>query len=183
MVLTEQQLVNVHVTRFRSANLRFCFSFFASFSKLCRRQTSAEIRCYDVPHKNYQDFQAYVRQYAGPDKRFIDPQFHFSHPARLTFRSKAQMAQYFVNYISRDTSYGELKRNCQTFCADLCSFLAGKKGIVPFHPVSRVEYNNRTYLFLYDSFMYESKEAKKLKSKQQHQQQHKKTFNYAMDNF
>ena len=127
----------------------------------------AEIRAYDVPYKTHEDFKSFVWKYAGNDKRFIDPQFHFSHPARLTFRSKSQIAQYMINYISRDTSYAELKRNCQTFCADLCSFLAGKKGIVPYHPVSRIEYSNRTYLFLYDSSMYESRENKKLKRKDQ----------------
>lgn len=87
----------------------------------------AEIRAYDVPYKSHEDLKSFIWKYAGHDKRFIDPQFHFSHPARLTFRSKAQIAQYLVNYIGRDTSYAELKRNCQTFCADLCSFVAGKK--------------------------------------------------------
>ena len=145
----------------------------ASF--LDRRPSSAEVRCYDVPYKSHEDFKSFVYKYEGGDKRFIDPHFHFSHPARLTFRSKAHIAQYLINYISRDTSYAELKRNCQTFCADLSAFVAGKKGIVPFHPVSRVEYNNRTHLFLYDSFMYESRQAKKLKSKQQR----KSTFNAA----
>jgi hypothetical protein len=112
-------------------------------------------------------------KYAGNDKRFIDPHFHFSHPARLTFRSKRHIAQYLINYISRDTSYAELARNCQTFCSDLASFLAGKKQILPFHPVSRVEYNNRTYLFLYDSYMYDSR-SKKAKAKQQKQRQNTK---------
>lgn len=105
-------------------------SLLASFrlENINRRQTSAEIRCYDVPFKGHEEFKSYLFKYEGGDKRFIDPQFHFSHPARLTFRSRAHIAQYLVNYISRDTSYGELKRNCQTFCADLCSFIAGKKG-------------------------------------------------------
>lgn len=94
-----------------------------------RRQTSAEIRCYDVPYKSHEDFKSYMFKYEGRDKRFIDPQFHFSHPARLTFRSRAHIAQYLINYISRDTSYGELKRNCQTFCADFSAFIAGKKGM------------------------------------------------------
>jgi hypothetical protein len=131
-----------------------------------RRSTSAEIRCYDVPAKSLDEFKVFVLKYKGNHQRFIDPQFHFSHPVRLTFRSKAQIAQYLINYITRDSTYGELKRNCQTFCADLCSFLAGKKGIEPYHPVSRIEYSNRNHLFLYDSHMYETREEKRRKSKQ-----------------
>ncbi|KAL7556949.1 hypothetical protein ACA910_005298 [Epithemia clementina (nom. ined.)] len=127
------------------------------------RMSSAEIRCLDVSSKNLDEFKEYIARYEGKDKRFVDPHFSFSHPARLTFRSKKHLAQYFLNYIQRDSTYGELKRNCQTFCADLVAFLAGKKDIVPFHPVSRIEYLNRTYLFLYDSNMYETREEKKNK--------------------
>jgi hypothetical protein len=82
-------------------------------------------------------------------------QLSFSHPARLTFRSRAHIAQHLLNYVNRDSSYAELKRNCQTFASDLCAFVAGKKKVAPFHPVSRIEYTNRTYFFLYDSHMYD----------------------------
>jgi len=130
----------------------------------------------------------YVRIYQdGKDRRFVDPRVSFSHRARLTFRSKSHVAQYLLNYILRDPSYAELKRNCQTFAgalnqtlfllslvgkvqskilstnflgyfiADLCAFIAGKKEVLPFHPVSRIDYQNRTYLFLYDSHMYENR--------------------------
>jgi len=124
------------------------------------RTTSAELRCYDIEAKSLDEFKQYVDTHTGRTKRFVDPQFTFSHPARLTFRTKAHIAQYLLNYISRDSAYGELKRNCQTFTADLCSFIAGKKDVVPFHPVSRVDYHNRTYLFLYDSDMYDKKDPK-----------------------
>ena len=87
-------------------------------------------------------------------KRFLDVQFTFSHPVRLSFRSKRNIAHFLLNYIDRDMSYSELTRNCQTFAADLCSFLAGKKGIIPYHPINRVEYHNRSHLFLYDATMY-----------------------------
>uniref|UniRef100_A0A7S1UNC8 Uncharacterized protein n=1 Tax=Grammatophora oceanica TaxID=210454 RepID=A0A7S1UNC8_9STRA len=116
--------------------------------------TDAEIRCYDVESKNLDEFKEFVAQYEGQDKRFVDPQFSFSHPVRLTFRSRGHICQYLLNYIRRDTSYNELRRNCQTLSADLCGFLAGKKDIVPFHPVSRIDFRSRTYLFLYDSSMY-----------------------------
>ena len=127
------------------------------------RTNAAEIRCLDVPIKSLDELKSYMKQYIGPDLRFVDPQYSFSHDARLTFRSKSHIAQYLINYITRDSSYADLKRNCQTFTADLCAFLAGKKDIAPYHPVSRIDFQNRTYFFLYDSHMYESKEAKKKK--------------------
>ena len=116
--------------------------------------THAEIRCYDVAARNLYEFKAYIDKYTGHDQRFVDPHVSFSHAARLTFRSKKHVAQYLLNYIQRDQSYNELKRNCQTFTADLCSFIAGKRNVPPFHPVSRIDYQNRTYLFLYDHHMY-----------------------------
>ena len=116
--------------------------------------TSAEIRCFDVEAKNLDDFKAFVYQYEGKTKRFVDPHFHFSHSTRITFRSKANIAAYLLNYIRRDCSYSDRSKNCQTLAADLCGLLAGKKGIVPFHPVSRIEYRDRKHLFLYDSIMY-----------------------------
>lgn len=121
------------------------------------KSTRSEIRCYDVPAKSLEEFQKYMARYEGPSQRFVDPRFTFSHAARLTFRSKPQIAQYLINYIMRDSSYAELKRNCQTFAADLCSFLAGKKNVPPFHPVNRIDYQNRAYLFLYESQMYDKK--------------------------
>jgi hypothetical protein len=130
------------------------------------RTEQAEIRCYDIPVQSLSEFQDYVQQYVGPTQRFLDPQVTFSHSARLSFRSRQHIAQYLINYIMRDTTYAELKRNCQTFTADLCSFLAGKKNVAPFHPVSRIEYQNRTYLFLYDSGMYETKLEKKRRKSQ-----------------
>lgn len=127
--------------------------------------TAAEIRCYDVPAKNLDELKEYITEYSGPDKRFVDPQYTFSHPARLTYRSKSNIAQYLVNYISRDCSYKELTRNCQTLTADICSFLAGKKDIVPYHPISRIDYHSRTHFFLYDSTMYQVRKTAHLKGK------------------
>ena len=105
------------------------------------KETRGEIRCLDVPSRNLREFLAYVDKYKG--SRFIDPRLAFSHVARLTFRSKAAIAQYLLNYVRRDSTYAELKRNCQTFSADFCAFLAGKRVVQPFHPVSRIEYMNR----------------------------------------
>jgi hypothetical protein len=110
----------------------------------------SEVRVLDVKARNLSEFQAYIEKYTGGTKRFVDPHYTFSHDVRLTFRSKRQLAQYFINYISRDSTYGELKRNCQTFSADLCAFLAGKRNISPFHPVNRIEYQPKIHYFLYE---------------------------------
>lgn len=127
--------------------------------------TAAELRCYDVEAKNLAEMKEFISQYSGGDKRFIDPRYTFSHPARLSYRSRSNIAHYLVNYIGRDCGYSELSRNCQTFAADLCSFLAGKKEVVPFHPVNRVEYHNRTHLFLYDSNMFTKRKGETLKGR------------------
>lgn len=123
--------------------------------------TVAEVRCYDVEAKSLDEMKEYMKIYSGADTncvaRFIDPKCTFSHSARLTYRSRSNIAQYLLNYISRDYSYSELKRNCQTFAADLCSFVAGKKDVAPYHPINRMDYHNRTHLFLYDSSMYDKK--------------------------
>ncbi len=127
--------------------------------------TAAEVRCYDVKAKNLDEMKQYIEKYNGPDKRFLDPHYTFSHPARLTYRSRSNIAQYLVNYMTRNSTYSELNRNCQTVAADLCSFLAGKKDIIPYHPINRLEYHNRAHLFLYDSSMYKQKKGETLKGK------------------
>lgn len=129
-------------------------------------ESSAEIRCYDVTAKNLNEFKVYMSKYIGGTKRFIDIQYTFSHPARITFRSRANIAQYLINYIMRDTAYTELRRNCQTYCADLCVLIAGKKNVQPFHPVIRIEYQNRTHLFLYEYNMYHKDKNKHKKHQQ-----------------
>jgi len=127
--------------------------------------TAAELRCYDVDAKNFDEIKKFIEKYTGPEKRFLDPQYTFSHPARLSYRSRSNVAHYLVNYISRNCSYSEIARNCQTLAADLCSFLAGKKDVVPYHPINRIEYYNKSHLFLYDSSMYEAKKGESLKGK------------------
>ena len=127
--------------------------------------TAAEIRCYDVAAKSLEEMKEYIATYTGPDQRFLEPHYSFSHGARLTYRSRSHIAQYLINYISRDCSYSELTRNCQTLAADLCGFLAGKKDVVPYHPINRIDYHNRTHFFLYDSDMYATRERAHLKGK------------------
>lgn len=127
--------------------------------------TAAEVRCYDVPARNLEEMKEFIAMYTGPGKRFLDPHYTFSHPARLTYRSRSHIAQYMINYISRDCSYSELTRNCQTLAADICGFLAGKKDVVPYHPINRIDYHNRTHFFLYDSGMYSVKNKAHLRGK------------------
>ncbi|KAI2499942.1 hypothetical protein MHU86_14563 [Fragilaria crotonensis] len=86
------------------------------------RTSAGEIRCYDVPQANITEFMEYMDRFKGNDARFVDPQITFSHKARLSFRSKRDLAQYLLNYVGRDCSYQELRKNCQTFAADLCAF-------------------------------------------------------------
>jgi hypothetical protein len=118
------------------------------------RTSAGEIRCYDVPQTNITEFMQYMEHFKGNNARFVDPQITFSHKARLSFRTKRDLAQYLLNYVGRDCSYQELRKNCQTFAADLCAFLAGKKSVDPFHPLVQMEYRNRSYQFLYESHMY-----------------------------
>jgi hypothetical protein len=113
----------------------------------------SEIACYDVPIASLEAFQEYIQHYTGPHKRFLDPRLSFSHPVRLSHCSQHHIAQYLLNYITHDRTYRLFGRSCQTFSADLCSFLTGKK-VVPFQPISRVQYQNRTYMFSYNSDMY-----------------------------
>lgn len=127
--------------------------------------TATELRCYDIKAKNLDEIKKFIEKYTGPNKRFLDPQYTFSHAARLSYRSRSNIAHYLLNYINRNSSYSEMTRNCQTFAADLCSFLAGKKDIVPYHPLNRIEYYNKAHLFLYDSTMYKPKRGETLKGK------------------
>ena len=118
------------------------------------RDSLSEIRVFDVDAKNVEEFLEFMGRYEGLDKRFYDIRKTFSHATRLTFRSREHIAQYLINYCRRARTYSEIQRNCQTFAADFCAFLAGKKDVQPFHPINRVEYRNQTHYFLYESTMY-----------------------------
>ena len=119
--------------------------------------SASEIRCLDVEAKSFEEFQEYIQKYVG--SRFLDPRYTFSHPARLSYRSKSNIARYLLNYVNRDCSYSEFTRNCQTLAADLCSFLAGKKDVVPYHPINRIDYHNRSHFFLYESNLFSKKDS------------------------
>mmetsp|Transcript_12895 Transcript_12895/g.19531 ORF Transcript_12895/g.19531 Transcript_12895/m.19531 type:complete len:615 (+) Transcript_12895:153-1997(+) len=119
------------------------------------KDTLSELRCIDVRAKNLREYLGFMKLHTGKDKRFIDVRHTFSHAVRLTFCTKEQIAQYLINYIRRGRTYSEMRKNCQTFAADFCAFLAGKKDVQPFHPLNRFEYRNQTHYFMYESTMYE----------------------------
>ena len=114
----------------------------------------AEIRVSDVPVKSLDEFKDYVQQYTGPTLRFLDPHFTHSGCVRLSARSQADIARYLLNYMRRDVRYDQLFRSCQCFASDFYSFCAGKSGIQPFKWVSRMEYTNRSHMFIYEPTMY-----------------------------
>lgn len=116
----------------------------------------AEIRCSDVPAKSLEEFKEYVSMYVGCDKRFLDPHFHLSAYARLSYRSQSDIARYLINYRNRDERYTQEFRNCQTFACDFFSFVCGKKEVSPFAFVNRQGYINRSHLFLYDADLYDN---------------------------
>jgi len=118
----------------------------------------SEIRVTNVPFKDKEDMITnYMNKYEGHQGRFVDTNCSFSHEVRLTFNKRSHIATYLVNYILRDKTYSEMKRNCQTFAADLCGFLAGKKDVSPYHPVNQIQYRNSTHTFLYESTKYSKK--------------------------
>mmetsp|Transcript_23829 Transcript_23829/g.57456 ORF Transcript_23829/g.57456 Transcript_23829/m.57456 type:complete len:554 (-) Transcript_23829:529-2190(-) len=130
------------------------------------RSTMSEIRVTDVPYKNKDDFVSnFMKRYEGHSEggRFVDINCSFSNEVRLTYNSRSNVATYLLNYIRRNRTYSEMRRNCQTFAADLCGFLAGKGSVSPYHPVNQIQYYNTTHYFLYESSKY-SKEKKSTSS-------------------
>jgi hypothetical protein len=139
------------------------YAAFPSELVLPWKTTLSEIRVTNVPFKNKDDLiENYMKTYEGRQGRFVDTNCSFSHEVRLTFNLRSHIATYLVNYILRDKTYSEMKRNCQTFAADLCGFLAGKKDVSPYHPVNQIQYHNSTHTFLYESSKYSKKKRSKL---------------------
>jgi len=122
------------------------------------KTTKSEIRLHDVPYEKMEEFLSkFMKEYESPSERFLDIQHTYSHEVRLSHNSRLDICIYLLNYIRRDKTYDQLKRNCQTFAADFYGFLAGKKDVKPFHPINKIEYVNRNHFFLYESSKYTSK--------------------------
>jgi hypothetical protein len=143
---------NVHSL---SQNNLLCGNEFTFSIHFLLQDTLSEIRCIDVPAKNVSEYLEFMAGHTGRDKRFMDVRLTFSHAVRLTFCTQEHIVQYLINYIRRGKTYSEIRKNCQTFAADFCAFLAGKKDVQPFHALNRLEYRNQTHYFLYESTMYE----------------------------
>ena len=115
------------------------------------RMEFSEFRVSDLPGvRNFAMFQEYVKKYTGNEHRFIDPCYMASMKVRLQRCDEADLAQYLVNYMRRDTRYHLEHRNCQSAAADLAGFLAGKGDIRPLSAIARGTYHSRTHLFLYN---------------------------------
>jgi len=115
----------------------------------------SEIRITNVGYRNKGDFVAnYMEKYAGHQGRFVDVTCSFSNEVRLTFNARSHVITYVLNYILRNKTYSEMRRNCATFAADLCGFLAGKGNVAPYHPINQIQYNNQAHYFLYESSKY-----------------------------
>ena len=77
------------------------------------KETMSEIRVHDVPYRDVKSFLAFMEEHEGHTGRFVDIQATFSHETRLTYRSRRNIATYLLNYIRRDRTYSEIRRNCQ----------------------------------------------------------------------
>mmetsp|Transcript_2086 Transcript_2086/g.4021 ORF Transcript_2086/g.4021 Transcript_2086/m.4021 type:complete len:554 (+) Transcript_2086:273-1934(+) len=118
------------------------------------KDTMSEIRVHDVPYPDLDSFLGFMKKHSGHEGRFVGTNVSFSHAVRLTYRSRRNIVTYLLNYIRRDRTYSEMKRNCQTFAADLCGFLAGKRDVRPYHPVNQIQYTTQKHKFLYESSEY-----------------------------
>jgi len=114
-----------------------------------------EVRIYDLPAKTLEEFNAFVEKYSSrsdlplKEQRFLEPNIYASSKVRLRSCTQTDIAGYMLNYASRAKEYGELTANCQTFVADLYSFLAGVKESQPYSMVVKPGYKQRSYSFLY----------------------------------
>jgi len=111
----------------------------------------SEVRVLDVPAKDVRDFQAFLQEHCGAQKRFLEPKVTQSAKVALSYRSRIDLFRYLINYIARNPPYAQESRNCQTFSADLFRFLSGNHSVDPYHPVIRPFYKPRASDFLYET--------------------------------
>jgi len=119
----------------------------------------SEIRVLDMPCKSIEDFRAYLHKYseAGElpfdEQRFLKPIVFDSLDIRIHDVTPAALATYLLNYIYELPDYVELQpsgaSNCQTFAADLFSFLSGKRDAKPYGKIVQAMYKRRSDAFLY----------------------------------
>lgn len=121
--------------------------------------SKSEIRIVDMPLASLQDFEGYLKKYSREgdvpvkEQRFVDPKIYDSGDVRLRGCTPSHMAGFMLNYVSRAGKYVEwdpkMAQNCQTFAADVFSFLTGKKDAKPFGALIQAVYSQRNFSFLY----------------------------------
>jgi len=114
------------------------------------RSNLSEIRFLDLKARSFAEFKAYLAEYTGAKKRFLDPTIACSADVRLTHRSQRHIFEYLLNYVRNDTHYSEATRNCQTFAADFFALLSGRHNVEPFSAVNRLMYKRHLDWFLCD---------------------------------
>mmetsp|Transcript_1824 Transcript_1824/g.5369 ORF Transcript_1824/g.5369 Transcript_1824/m.5369 type:complete len:403 (-) Transcript_1824:35-1243(-) len=112
----------------------------------------SEIRVLDVAARDTDAFKAFLRQYSEHgglpqnEQRFLEPNFPIdSGTVHLYRRSRGDVSRYLLNYIRADGSYSEITRNCQTFAADLFTFLTGRPASVTTDLMKIVYTSHRAY--------------------------------------
>ena len=99
--------------------------------------SKSELRMYDHPAKNIDEFNGYMQRHTGPTGRFLDPGIKDSAKVRVTHRRLRDIYRALLNYDRHNQgepgfrSYKEMNlagdtRNCQTFAADFFRYLTGK---------------------------------------------------------
>lgn len=122
----------------------------------------AEIRVWDIPQKNKDEFAEYLRFYSDtgdhnePAERFKKPYFPFSinnallsAKVSMSFRSRGDIFKSLLNYMGHSDEYNILSRHCQTFAADFFTHLTGQKTTTAM-AIVRVFHKLNTDWFLYD---------------------------------
>lgn len=118
----------------------------------------SELRVNDVQAKTVEEFGAYLKKYSNladvllprDKQRFLKPVFPWKNKSaevRLYRNTHSDIARYLVNYVQADGAYDELRRNCQTFAADLFTFLTGVKAKVKI-PLMNSMYQRHTEQFV-----------------------------------
>jgi len=115
----------------------------------------SEIRMIDMHVKNKTDFwENWLLKYSNKGslpqdfQRFFDPTIFASGANRVRGCTPSQLSGYCLNYIWRAWAYDIMSANCQTFAADLFTFLTGVKS-APFSSFLRPGYQQKTMAFMY----------------------------------
>ena len=127
--------------------------------KLPWTPSRSEIRLFDMPWKGIKDADAFFRSHEGGNGRFLQSFITKTAAVTLPNATRATIYAGLLNYIAGDPSYSEFSglllagNNCQTFAADLHSYLTQSKKVKPVTRVIGSFYYNRASLFLGNAHM------------------------------